>query len=501
MLKILPAPQIRALDSYTIEHTPITSIDLMERACRAFTKWLKERFDNTHVVGVVCGTGNNGGDGLGIARMLSESGYAVKVWVIRGSVAESHDFKVNLERVQQHNISIKQCDDKTPGLAIDGCDVVVDAIFGSGLSRPASGIYATAIEAINDSDGSKIAVDIPSGLMADSHSVDPMVRADFTVSFQLPKLSFFLPECYPFVGKWSLVNIGLDKNFLRQTNATYFYLTRKDPGKILKQRSTFGHKGNFGHALLVAGSLGKIGAAVLAARSSMRSGLGLLTVHVPRCGYSILQTAVPEAMVSVDDHEHYLTGLGSLDGYTTLAIGPGLGRAQKTAAALGTILQDFGKPVVIDADGLNILAENRELLQLIPRGSILTPHPGEFERLVGKWSDDFEKLALLKKLAIDTRSVIILKGAYSSIASPDGNVYFNPTGNPGMATGGSGDVLTGVLVGLVAQGYEPLQACLLGVYLHGLSGDIAALDTGIDSLIASDLVDYLPSAFQSVRKN
>jgi NAD(P)H-hydrate epimerase len=328
-----------------------------------------------------------------------------------------------------------------------------------------------------------------------------MVRADFTVSFQLPKLSFFLPECYPFVGKWSLVNIGLDKNFLRQTNATYFYLTRKDPGKILKQRSTFGHKGNFGHALLVAGSLGKIGAAVLAARSSMRSGLGLLTVHVPRCGYSILQTAVPEAMVSVDDHEHYLTGLGSLDGYTTLAIGPGLGRAQKTAAALGTILQDFGKPVVIDADGLNILAENRELLQLIPRGSILTPHPGEFERLVGKWSDDFEKLALLKKLAIDTRSVIILKGAYSSIASPDGNVYFNPTGNPGMATGGSGDVLTGVLVGLVAQGYEPLQACLLGVYLHGLSGDIAALDTGIDSLIASDLVDYLPSAFQSVRKN
>jgi NAD(P)H-hydrate epimerase len=206
-------------------------------------------------------------------------------------------------------------------------------------------------------------------------------------------------------------------------------------------------------------------------------------------------------MVSVDDHEHYLTGLGSLDGYTTLAIGPGLGRAQKTAAALGTILQDFGKPVVIDADGLNILAENRELLQLIPRGSILTPHPGEFERLVGKWSDDFEKLALLKKLAIDTRSVIILKGAYSSIASPDGNVYFNPTGNPGMATGGSGDVLTGVLVGLVAQGYEPLQACLLGVYLHGLSGDIAALDTGIDSLIASDLVDYLPSAFQSVRKN
>lgn len=500
MLKILPAPQIRALDSYTIKHAPITSIDLMERACRAFTKWLNERFDNTHVVGVVCGTGNNGGDGMGIARMLFESGYTVNVWVIRGGVAESPDFKVNIKRAQQHNISITECDDKTRNFAIDGCDVVVDAIFGSGLSRPASGTYARAIETINDSVGIKIAVDIPSGLMADSHSIDPMVRADFTVSFQVPKLSFFLPECYPVVGKWSLVNIGLDKDFLKQTKTSYFYLTRKDPRKILKQRSTFGHKGNFGHALLVAGSFGKIGAAVLAARSSIRSGLGLLTVHVPRCGYSILQTAVPEAMVSVDDHEHYLTGLGSLDGYTTLAIGPGLGREQETIAALGAVLQDFGKPVVIDADGLNILAENRELLHLIPVGSILTPHPGEFERLVGKWSDDFEKLGLLKKLAVDTRSVIVLKGAYSSIASPDGNIYFNPTGNPGMATGGSGDVLTGILAGLLAQGYEALQACLLGVYMHGLSGDIAALDTGKDSLIASDLVDYLPSAFQNVRK-
>jgi hydroxyethylthiazole kinase-like uncharacterized protein yjeF len=498
MIKILTAQQIRELDAFTIRQEPVSSIDLMERACHAFTMWFVERFSALHKVGIVCGTGNNGGDGLGIARLLRDWGYPVKVWVVRGSVAESEDFKINLRRLQEKKVEIAEISSSADKGLFEDRDVLIDALFGSGLSRPPEGIFAQAIQCINKADVVRVAIDIPSGLMADSTSQGPVVEARYTISFQLPKLAFLLPQNQRFVGEWKVVDIKLSKEFLQTINTSFFFLGLKDARKILKPRSTFDHKGDFGHALVVAGSYGKLGAAVLASRATLRAGVGLLTVHVPQCGYSVLQTAVPEAMVDVDAHDAYLTNHQELDHYSTIGIGPGLGKDAETVKALASILSNFKNPVVIDADALNILSEHRALQEFIPAGSILTPHPKEFQRLAGGWKDDFERLEKQKKLAAQLNAVVIVKGAYSSIASPDGTVYFNSTGNPGMATGGTGDVLTGILTALLAQGYSPVEAACLGVYVHGLAGDIAARHKGMVSMIASDVVEHLPEAFQKV---
>ncbi|HYG17906.1 MAG TPA: NAD(P)H-hydrate dehydratase [Ohtaekwangia sp.] len=500
MIRILTTDQIKALDAYTIGHEPVLSINLMERACKAFAGWFVEHFPVNKTVGIVCGTGNNGGDGLGIARLLHEWGFGVKVWVVRGAVPESPDYKTNLQRLQQSSVSVSELRNGIPGDAFTGRDLLIDAIFGSGLSRPAEGIYAEAIERINQADAIRIAVDIPSGLMADKPSSPPIVAAHYTVSFQLPKLALLLPGHHAYVGEWTLVDIGLSKTFIKGSHTRYFYLVEKDARKILRSRSTFDHKGDFGHALIVAGSYGKAGAAILASRASLRSGVGLLTVHAPSCAYTALQTAVPEAMVDADVHDAYLTNHPALNGYDCVGIGPGLGNNPATLTAFTSILQSFGKPMVIDADGINMLAERPEVQEHIPAGSILTPHPKEFQRLAGPWQSDFERLDKQQALASKLGSVVIVKGAYTTVAAPDGNVYFNSTGNPGMATGGTGDVLTGVITGLLAQGYSSLEAACLGVYIHGLAADLALPDTGMISMTASDVIDYLPAAFRKVSR-
>jgi len=497
MQKILNATQIKALDAFTMQHEPIASIDLMERACRAFVGWFTERFAISAKVGIVCGTGNNGGDGLGIARLLKEWGYPVTVWIVRGSVRESDDFKINLTRIQGKVEIFEIITESDRGL-FAGSDVLIDALFGSGLSRAPGGIYAQAIGYINQTDAIRVAVDIPSGLLMDGPSDTSIVKADFTISFHLPKLVFLLPACHPYVGQWFIVDIGLSKVLLKQLDTSHYYLQLKDARKILHPRSTFDHKGKYGHALLIAGSLGKMGAAVLASRAVLRSGAGLLTVHAPRCGYEILQTSVPEAMVVLDQHNEYVTQSPSLEKYSAIGVGPGLGQAEESVKAFARLLEQCRTPLVIDADALNILSAHRELMHNIPEGSILTPHPKEFERLVGPWSTDFDRLEKQKALAIQVKCVIILKGAHTSIASPDGKVYFNSTGNPGMATGGSGDVLTGILTGLRAQQYTATEASVLGTYLHGLAGDLAAHENGMDSLIASDIITFLPSAFKKI---
>lgn len=498
MQKILTSSQTKLLDQYTIEQEAIASIDLMERACSSFAQWFVTKFRATEKIAVVCGTGNNGGDGLGIARMLCEWSYPLEVFIIRGSSAETADFKINLERLP---LKVK-CINVTESTQLDfgKTEVIIDAIFGSGLSRPAEGIYAVAIESINQAKAIKVAVDIPSGLSADSHSTGPIVQAQFTVSFQLPKLAFFFPQHANNVGEWAVVDIGLSQNFLKEVEAYHFYVTEKSVKKLIRARKRFSHKGNFGHGLLIAGSKGKMGAAVLSARAAMRSGLGLLTVHAPACGLEVLQTSVPEAMVEVDSNEnHFSTLPGGFD-YEALGVGPGLGKHLDSAKAFSSLLKKYQHRMVIDADALNILSENRELLQLVPKGSILTPHPKEFERLVGAWANDFQRLEKQKELAAQLQSIIVLKGAFTSVVDEKGNAYFNPTGNPGMATGGSGDVLTGILVGLMAQGFSSIEAAILGVYLHGLAGDLAAYEVGMDSLMASDLIKYLPTAFKRIAK-
>jgi ADP-dependent NAD(P)H-hydrate dehydratase / NAD(P)H-hydrate epimerase len=492
MIKILNTQQIRALDAYTIEKEPIASIDLMERACRSFTAKFTERFDSSNKTGIVCGTGNNGGDGLGIARILKEWGYDVRVWVIRAGQKPSDDFSANLNKL---NCPVEELSPEIQMSPFADCDILIDGIFGSGLSRPIGGIHARVIDWFNKAEAIRVAIDIPSGMMADAHSTGAIVRSDFTISFQLPKLAFFQPQNNQFVGEWAVVGIGLKKDFIKNADTCYFQLQRKDARNIRKRRSTFDHKGDYGRALLISGGHGKIGAAVLASRAAMRSGLGLLTVHLPGCGYSILQTAVPEAMVSLDDNDRMLTRAPDTENYDAVGIGPGLGTSPETVKALARLLESANKPLILDADALNILSANPELLRLLPHGCILTPHPKEFERLAGTWGNDFEKLDLLKAFSKAWNAVVVLKGAFSAIAAPLGQVYFNSTGNPGMATGGSGDVLTGILTGLRAQGYDPLQTALLGVYVHGLSGDFGVIDKGMEGLIASDIIDYLPQAF------
>lgn len=497
MIRILNTKQIKALDAHTIEHEPVKSIDLMERACRAFVNWFVQRIDATKKIGIVCGTGNNGGDGLGIARMLHDWGYPVKVWIVRGLVPESADFKTNLERIKDKPEIAEIVTESDRGLFTDR-DVMIDAIFGSGLSRPADGIYAQAIRCMNETDAVRIAVDIPSGLLADNPSSGDIFRAHYTVSFQIPKLAFFFPHAHPFTGEWATVDIGLHKEFIRQSETHHFLVTGKDITRIIRPRKRFDHKGTFGHALIIAGGYGKMGAALLASAAALRSGPGLLSVHVPRCGYTILQTALPEAMASIDAHEHVFTEAPSLEKYSTIGIGPGIGQEPATVKALAQVLENFKAPLVIDADALNMLGANPELMKWIPENSILTPHPKEFERLVGKWDNDFQRLEKQKHLASELRCVVVLKGAYSSIATPEGKVYFNPTGNPGMAKGGSGDVLTGILTGLLAQGYSAEETAIAGVYLHGLAGDIGSREKGTYSLTATDLVEFLPQSFKTV---
>ncbi len=496
MLKILSSKQIKELDAYTILHEPIPSIELMERACEAFVNWFTLQFAAPRKIGIICGTGNNGGDGLGIARLLSELNYPVKVWIVRGAAPTTEDFKINFERIQGKLDMFDIISASDQGVFSDR-EILIDAVFGSGLSRPSEGVYAQAINCINNAKSIKIAVDISSGLFANQSSSGKIVKADYTISFQLPKLAFLLPENYGYVGEWKVVDIGLSRTFIKEAESPYFYIGKNSVKAKLKKRAKFDHKGKYGHALLIAGSFGKMGAGVLSARSCMRAGVGLLTVHVPKSGYSIIQTSVPEAMASIDEHEKFFSVELNPEQFTAIGIGPGIGQSNETIKAFSKLLK-LGKPLVIDADGLNIISANPELINLIPAGSILTPHPKEFERLVGVWQNDFDRLEKLKRFSVEAKAVIVLKGAHSSVASPDGKVHFNSTGNPGMATGGSGDVLTGILTGLLAQGYSAENAAIVGVYLHGLSGDIAAREKGQHSLIASDLIDFLPAAFKNV---
>ncbi len=459
--------------------------------------------DTAHTIKVFAGLGNNGGDGLALSRMLHQKGYPVEVYIIDYTKNRSDDFKVNLQRLEDlKDVSIHFISDKSGLPEIGEDDVVVDAIFGSGLTRPVTGFIADVIHHINSAEAVTIAIDIPSGLFADQH-IDPkkgaVVRADYTLSFQMPKLAFVLPENDRFIGDWHILDIGLHPDYINRAEVKNFLLLKRDVQTTLKPRNKFAHKGTFGHALLIAGSYGKMGAAILASKACLRSGVGLLHTHIPKAGYEIMQTAVPECMLSIDRYENYFSEVPDLDMYSAVGIGPGLGMEKQSQMALKLLIQNYPKPVVFDADALNILAENKTWLAFLPKGSILTPHPKEFERLAGKWSNDYEKLHMLQDFCFKYNVYVVLKGAYSCICTPDKMCYFNSTGNPGMATAGSGDVLTGIITGLLAQAYAPAQAATLGVYLHGLAGDLAAKKKGQEAMLAGDLVEQLGKGFKKLK--
>ncbi len=500
-MKILTADQIRALDAHTIANEPVASIDLMERAALAFVNWFTTKFPDTdRPVCIVAGPGNNGGDGLAVARMLHQRFYTVHLYRCHIGASVSEDFQANWERLPEWDpISVTALREGGPLPEFPPAAVLIDAIFGSGLNRPLSGYWGALIHHINAAPLTRVAIDVPSGLFTDAPSQGACVEAHFTFSFELPKLAFFFAENQHRVGEWATGSIGLDKSFIGQSETPYFYLDRAMIKPMLRSRSRHDHKGTFGHALLLVGSYGKAGAAILAAQACLRSGAGLVTAHVPHSAYWAMQTAVPEAMVSGDPGAHFLTKLPDLNPYSALGAGCGWGQEPATAQVLRKLIESSKKPLVLDADALNLLAKDQELLYRLPEGCILTPHPKEFERLFGTAANGFERNDLQRRMAEKLNAVIVLKGAHTCIACPDGACYFNSTGNPGMATGGSGDVLTGIITGLLAQGYAPVEAALLGVYLHGLAGDLAANEMGFEALVAGDLARYLGKAFLELR--
>jgi len=358
------------------------------------------------------------------------------------------------------------------------------------------------VEHINHSDAVTISIDVPSGLFCDSTTAavqNPVViHADYTLTFAPPKLAFFFPENDKFIGKWHLLDIGIMKDYIDNADTSNFFIEKDDCLKILKRRHKFSHKGNYGHALLISGSSGKMGAAVLSARACLRSGPGLVTVHVPGSGNTILQSAVPEAMLHLDPNDSIISGLTDLSPYSSIAVGPGIGTLDQTQIALKLLIQNSAIPLIFDADAINILGENKTWLSFVPKESVFTPHPKEFERLAGKSLNDFERNRKQREFSMKYGVYVVLKGAHTAISTPGGQCFFNSTGNPGMATGGSGDVLTGIIAGIKAQGYSSLSSCLLGVYIHGLAGDLAAEKLGYESLTASDIIDHLGISFISL---
>lgn len=501
-MKFFYTAQVKELDAYTIEHDPIASIDLMERAACALTDAILEMYPNCSFT-VFAGPGNNGGDGLAMARMLAAEGHSVAVWMINPKGKLSPDCAVNLERLKNTTVSVVEVKEAFSMPALKKDTVIIDALFGSGLNKPVrEGIFVSVINGINASGCRVVAVDMPSGLLGENnHPLEGVVvSATDTFTLHFPKLSLLMPENAPFVGNISILDIGLSQEWIDREPSPLHFTDEKEIKALLKPRGRHAHKGNFGRALLIAGSRGMAGASVLAARAALRSGVGLLTVHVPVCNNVIVQSSVPEAMTSIDSNECCFSDDIDVSKYNAVAVGPGLGQGKESEAALLRLIGNCTAPMVVDADALNILSRNKEWLYRLPAGCVLTPHPGEFERLFGKATSRYQAIESVRAVARDCGIVIVLKGAYTTIIAPDGNLYFNSTGNSGMATGGSGDVLTGIILALLAQGYDSATAARIAVYLHGLAGDMAAMDKGQTALVAGDIVGYLPSAWRILER-
>lgn len=502
MIPVLSSVQLKELDEYTIKNTPIESVDLMERAAVAVFYKIVENFDKSTKFSLFCGMGNNGGDGLAISRLLLNNHYRVKTYIVKSKNIGSEDFEINLKRLKETNFSnIIELTEKSQNFEIDSDEVIIDAIFGTGLSYEAKGFTADIIHKINSLNLFTIAIDVPSGLSADIDFFsikDPVIKADICYSFQYPKLCFFLPETAYYCGDWELLNIKILNKPLERFKLKNFVVTQDFIKSNIYKRDKFSHKGNFGHALLVAGSKNTSGAALLSAKACIRSGCGLLSCHCTSSVAEALRVTLPEAMFSIDDNKDFISSINDIEKFNSIAIGPGIGTSKQTENALKLLIQNSKIPLILDADAINILSNNKTWISFLAEGSILTPHPKEFIRLFGDSKTHKERLELQRAKSIKHQVYIILKGAHTCITTPEGNAYFNSTGNPGMATAGSGDVLTGIICGLLAQSYSSLLSSIIGVYIHGLAGDIALSHQSVQSLIASDIVDNIGNAYNII---
>jgi NAD(P)H-hydrate epimerase len=498
---VLSAAQIKAWDAYTIKHELITSVDLMERAARACVDWI-EKHCRQKVLNIFCGKGNNGGDGLAIARLLLQRKKTVKVYILEIGKEGTTDFRINLERLQALSESVHFLQDEAQIPKMEKDEVVIDALFGTGLNTSLTGLAAALTRHINQSGVLAISIDLPSGMFADQSSKgNAIIKADHTLTFQCIKLALLVQENGPFTGQVHLLDIMLHPGFLEDQQFTKQLIDTSLVKKIYRPRYAFAHKGTYGHALLIGGSHGKMGAAVLATKACVHTGAGLTSVCIPSCGYNIMQTCVPEAMVLTDENERWLTQLpAEPDQYAAIGIGPGIGTEEATMKLLSYICKRYEKPMVIDADGLNCIAINKDLFTQLPPFSVLTPHPKEFDRLFGLHETDFERLQTAVDAAAKFKIIIVLKGHHTIITTPGGLQFFNTTGNAGMAKGGSGDVLTGIITSLLAQGYQPVYAALLGVWIHGSAGDSAAAHFSMETITSSDIINHLYLPFQLLNK-
>ena len=500
-MKILSAQQLYEADQITIKKGNITSLNLMEHAATSCFQWIHNRLQGDSVtIQVFCGTGNNGGDGLVIARHLKQHGYHVNTYIINCSNKRSDEFLANYDRLKEIGVwpEMITCSSEFP--VISENEMVIDAIFGLGLSRSPKDVLKETIQFINASNAYVLSIDFPSGLFADKPITDTesVIKAYHILTFQTPKLAFLLPDNQEYVTSWEVIDIGLNAEYLTTVEADFYLTNKNDILPIYKYRERFSHKGDYGHSLIVGGSFGKIGAVTLASRAALSIGSGLVTAYVPKCAYQIVQTSLPEVMVEVDA-ENELQYFNSKINPTVIGIGIGMGTNTKTVEGFKKFLQENKIPLVVDADAINLLSKNKSLLKLLPENSVLTPHPKEFERLVGQWKNDFEKLDKLIKLSKKYKLIIVLKGAYTAIAH-QGKIYFNTSGNPALATAGSGDVLTGIITGLIAQQYTVFEAAIMGVYIHGSTADLAMRTKVFETFTASDSIDFLSDAFIDLLK-
>ena len=501
-MKIFTSKQIHDLDAYTIEHEPIASIDLMERAAHALTSEIMSRIDSSSPLVVFAGPGNNGGDGLAVARLLSDAGYNVSAYLFNVTGRLSEECQTNRARLRDSR-SIKrfiEVKDEFDPPELSPETIVIDALFGSGLNKPLGGGFASLVRYMNSSRSMVISIDLPSGLMSEDNSyniITNIVRADLTLTLQTKKLCMYLADCQQYLGEVRVLDIGLSEEWQAETKTHISLLEHDNVVSLLRARSDFAHKGTMGHALIIAGCYGMAGAATLAARACLRGGAGKVTAHIPQRNYDIMQISVPEAIVHIDTNELCFSESVDDEAYDAVAIGPGLGQRDTTAAALISQIKRTRKPLILDADALNILGTHKSWLQQIPQGTLLTPHPKEFDRVDGSAGiGDYDRLAKAREMAQRMQAYIMLKGHHTALCQPDGSVLLNSTGNGGMATAGSGDVLTGLVAALVSRGYSVPAAAVVGMYLHGMAGDIAATRMGRESLMATDIIEAIPEAFR-----
>ena len=506
-MKVLSAAQMRLLERLSIESDNVTSLDLMERAARAITDAICRRWESSHRFVVFAGPGNNGGDALAVSRMMVTAGYNVEVFLFNVKNALSPDCETNRKRL------MAMAEDKKTGgrlvfheiqrgfdfPELRQTDIILDGLFGTGLSRPLDGGFASLVKAVNAAGNAVVAIDIPSGLMSEENSYNDtarIIRATLTLAIHRPKPSHLMPENEPFVGELAVLPIGLSEEKEAQITSTFNISEREQMAALVHSRPRYAHKGMMGHALLMAGSKGMAGAAIMAAKACLRGGVGKVTVCTSAVNVLPLQVSVPEAIVQISGG---IIDEQSLATYQAIGMGPGMGTEDMGSVML-RVMRSVQSPLVLDADALTLIGQHREWLERVPAGTVLTPHVGELERIIGHHKDGWVRLQHACELARTYGLNVLVKGHYSAVIKANGEVWFNPTGNPGMATAGSGDVLTGLVTALLAQGYETSDALRLAVWVHGRAGDIAVERVGCEeALIATDIIDAIGDAIGELK--